>query len=205
MKPFTRISSVAAPLPERDIDTDIIFPARYLLLTSKTGLSRYAFFERRYEDGGKTERPDFPLNQPRFQDAQIIVAGSNFGCGSSRENAVWALADLGVRCVISDSFGDIFYSNCFKNGLLPVEVTPEQLAGLLAEASAARVLDVDLERLEVRIADGAVIPFQVDGWRREALLNGWDEIAMILQTRNEAIAAFEGAQKQRFPWLYATG
>jgi 3-isopropylmalate dehydratase small subunit len=203
MEPFIRISSVAAPLAERDIDTDIIFPARYLLLTSKTGLGRYAFFERRYEDGGKTERPEFPLNQTRFQNAQIIVAGSNFGCGSSRENAVWALADLGVRCVIADSFGDIFYSNCFKNGLLPVVVTSEQSAGLMAEASAGRALEVDLDRQEIRTADGAAIAFQVDPWRREALLNGWDEIATILQTRGETIAAFEAAQKQRFPWLYA--
>lgn len=203
MEPFTCIASVAAPLAERDIDTDIIYPARYLLLTSKTGLGRYAFFERRYEDGGKTEKADFPFNQTAFKGAQIIVAGSNFGAGSSREHAVWALADLGVRCVLSDSFGDIFYANCFKNGLLPVVVTSEQLADLMAEAAAGRVLEVDLERQEVRTLDGATTSFQVDGWRREALLNGWDEIATILQTRCEQIAAFEGEQRKRFPWLYA--
>jgi len=203
MEPFVRIASIAAPLPERDIDTDIIFPARYLLLTSKTGLGRYAFFERRYENDGKTEKADFPLNQPGFRGAQIIVAGSNFGCGSSREHAVWALADLGVRCVIADSFGDIFYSNCFKNGLLPVVVTPDQRADLTVRAAAGERLEVDLERQEVRTADGGVIAFPVDGWRREALLNGWDEIATILRTRGQAIAAFEAAQRTRFAWLHA--
>ncbi|RRN66031.1 3-isopropylmalate dehydratase small subunit [Caulobacter sp. 602-1] len=203
MEPFVSIASIAAPLPERDIDTDIIFPARYLLLTSKTGLGRYAFFERRYEADGKTEKADFPLNQPAFRGAQIIVSGSNFGCGSSREHAVWALADLGVRCVIADSFGDIFYSNCFKNGLLPVMVTPGQRADLTTRASAGESLDVDLEHQEIRTADGGVIAFRVDGWRREALLNGWDEIATISQTRGQSIAAFEDAQRRRSSWLYA--
>ena len=203
MEPFVSIASIAAPLPERDIDTDIIFPARYLLLTSKTGLGRYAFFERRYEADGKTEKADFPLNQPAFRGAQIIVSGSNFGCGSSREHAVWALADLGVRCVIADSFGDIFYSNCFKNGLLPVMVTPGQRADLTTRASAGKSLDVDLEHQEIRTADGGVIAFRVDGWRREALLNGWDEIATISQTRGQSIAAFEDAQRKRCCWLYA--
>lgn len=203
MEPFVSIASIAAPLLERDIDTDIIFPARYLLLTSKTGLGRYAFFERRYEDDGKTEKADFPLNQPAFRGAQIIVAGSNFGCGSSREHAVWALADLGVRCVIADSFGDIFYSNCFKNGLLPVVVTPEQRADLTARAAARETLDADLEHQEIRTADGGVIAFRVDGWRREALLNGWDEVATISRTRGQSIAAFEDAQRKRCSWLYA--
>ncbi|MES2033041.1 MAG: 3-isopropylmalate dehydratase small subunit [Pseudomonadota bacterium] len=203
MQSFTRITSVAVPLPQRDIDTDIIFPARYLLLTSKKGLGQYAFYERRYEDGGKVEKADFPLNQAQFRGAQVVVAGSNFGCGSSREHAVWALADLGVRCVIADSFGDIFYANCFKNGVLALEVTPGQAADLMARATAGQALDVDLERQEIRTADGVVIPFAIDAWRREALLNGWDEISMILQNQGAAIGTFEAAQRARFPWLYA--
>lgn len=202
MQPFIRIASVAAALPQRDIDTDIIFPARYLLLTSKTGLGRYAFFERRYEDGGAVERPDFPLNQPVFRNAEILVAGPNFGCGSSREHAVWALSDLGVRCVIAESFGDIFYANCFKNGVLAVVMPATQMAGLMTRAAAGQTLEIDLERQEIRSEDGEAMAFPLEAWRREALLNGWDEISVILQSRTEAIGAFEAAQKQRFPWLY---
>jgi 3-isopropylmalate/(R)-2-methylmalate dehydratase small subunit len=201
MESFTRLTGLAAPLPQANVDTDIIFPARFLLITAKIGLGRYAFYEWRYGPDGK-ETPGFVLNDPKFKGAQILVAGDNFGCGSSREQAAWALRDLGVRCVISTSFGEIFYANCFKNGLLPVVVKADQLAELTADAEARLPIAVDLEAQEVRRRDGPPIPFDVEGWRREALLNGWDEIAIVIKQDGPRITAFERDQRLAKPWLY---
>jgi 3-isopropylmalate dehydratase small subunit len=201
MESFSRLTGRAAPLPAANVDTDIIFPARFLLITSKKGLGRYAFYEWRYGPDGQA-LPDFVLNRPEFEGAEILVAGDNFGCGSSREQAPWALRDLGVRCVISTSFGEIFFANCFKNGMLPVVVTADQLQALLADAEAGSPIEVDLEAREVRRPDGGVIAFQVEAWRRDALLNGWDEIAIVLNQDGDAIAAFEQSQRAAKPWLY---
>jgi 3-isopropylmalate/(R)-2-methylmalate dehydratase small subunit len=201
MESFSRLTGRAAPLPAANVDTDIIFPARFLLITSKKGLGRYAFYEWRYGPDGKA-LPDFVLNRPEFEGAEILVAGDNFGCGSSREQAPWALRDLGVRCVISTSFGEIFFANCFKNGVLPVVVTPDQVQALMADAEAGSPIEVDLQAQEVRRRDGGFIPFQVEPWRRDALLHGWDEIAIVLNQDGDAIAAFEQSQRAAKPWLY---
>jgi 3-isopropylmalate dehydratase small subunit len=201
MERFTRITALAAPMPQANIDTDIIFPARFLLITAKRGLGRYAFYDWRYGPGGE-ETPDFPLNQERFKGAPILVAGDNFGCGSSREQAPWALSDLGVRCVISTRFGEIFQANCFKNGMLPVVAAPTALAALMADARAGRPITVDLEREQLLRADGQSISFTVEAWRRDALLNGWDEIDRVLNQDQGRIAAFEQRQRADQPWLY---
>jgi 3-isopropylmalate dehydratase small subunit len=201
MESFTRLTGRAAPLPAANVDTDIIFPARFLLITAKKGLGRYAFYEWRYGPDGEP-RADFVLNRKDFQGAEILVAGDNFGCGSSREQAPWALRDLGVRCVISTSFGEIFFANCFKNGMLPVVVTADQLQALMADAEAGVPIEVDLEAQQVRRGDGEAIPFEVEPWRRDALLNGWDEIAIVLNQDGETIAAFEQSQRAAKPWLY---
>jgi len=198
---FTTLTAIAAPLADANIDTDIIFPARFLLLTEKKGLGHYAFYERRFDADG-AEKPDFVLNREPYRQAQILVAGDNFGSGSSREQAPWALHDFGIRCVISTSFGEIFYANCFKNGMLPVIVTPPELAALQGDASAGLALTVDLAAGHVRRPDGSLVHFDVAEWRRAALLNGWDEIAMILHQESAHIAAFETWQRGSMPWLY---
>jgi 3-isopropylmalate/(R)-2-methylmalate dehydratase small subunit len=196
METFTRLTGRAAPLPQANIDTDIIFPARFLLITAKKGLGQYAFYEWR------RGAADFALNQDRYQGVEILVTGDNFGCGSSREQAPWALRDLGVRCVISTSFGEIFYANCFKNGILPVVVPPDVLGTLMADAEAGTPITVDLEASMVTRQGGGRVSFTVAPWRREALLKGWDEIAMILAQNASAIADFETRQRAAEPWLY---
>jgi 3-isopropylmalate/(R)-2-methylmalate dehydratase small subunit len=201
MGPFERLTSVAIPLPGSNIDTDVIFPARFLLITTKTGLGRYAFYEWRYHRPDQ-ENPEFVLNNKAFKGASIMVAGDNFGCGSSREQAAWALADLGLKCVIATSFGEIFQTNCFKNGLLAVAVPPEQQKLLLADAESGSAITVDLEAQTLSRANGEAIAFQIEPWRREALLNGWDEIAIVLNQDLAAITAFEQRQRAEQPWLY---
>ena len=203
MDSFTTLSAIAAPLADANIDTDIIFPARFLLLTEKKGLGRYAFYERRFDTDG-SEKPDFVLNREPYRHAQILVAGDNFGSGSSREQAPWALHDFGIRCVISTSFGEIFYANCFKNGMLPVTVSVADLAALQDDAAQGLALTVDLVAACVLRPNGSIIHFDVADWRRAALLNGWDEIAMILNQESDNIAAFETRQRGRMPWLYST-
>jgi 3-isopropylmalate dehydratase small subunit len=201
MESFTRLTGLAAPLPDDNIDTDIIFPARFLLLTSKKGLGACAFHDHAHRpDGSLIEA--FPLNQARFKGAPILVTGDNFGCGSSREHAPWALRDLGLRVIISTSFGEIFYGNCFKNGMLPIVVTAEQRDDFMAAAEAGQLIDVDLETEVVRRAGGDAVPITVENWRREALLNGWDEISMIINQDGDAIADFEARQRAENPWLY---
>ncbi len=199
MPPFTTITSVAAPLPEADIDTDIIFPARFLLLLDRAGLGRHLFQERRRPVAGQ---PPFVLDRPPFDGAKILVTGANFGSGSSREQAVWALADFGIRVVIAPSFGEIFYSNCFRNGVLPIVLGEDDHARVMIAAASEGPVTVDLERLEIDCGNGPPIAFAVDAYRRRALLQGLDEIGAILADDADAIAAFEARQRLAAPWLY---
>jgi 3-isopropylmalate/(R)-2-methylmalate dehydratase small subunit len=199
MEKFSTLESVAAPLPEADIDTDIIFPARFLLLLDKTGLGKHLFHERRLHEGQKT---DFVLNQAPFDAAKIIVADANFGCGSSREQAVWALADFGIRCIIAPSFGEIFYSNCFKNGVLPIVMTGETHANIMSAARSGQPFTVDLERQTVTLPNGPAIHFDIDPYRKRALMLGLDEIGGILADDVDDITAFETRHRKAQPWLF---
>lgn len=200
MQPFTTLSSVAAPLPEENIDTDIIFPARFLLLTAREGLGEHAFADRKLDRAGN-EVADFVLNRAPWRDAQIIVAGANFGTGSSREQAVWALLGRGVRCVIAPSFGEIFFGNCFRNGVLPVKLDAEVVAQLLQAAETAEPFTVDLPSQTIT-AGALSFAFQIDEERKQALLNGWDETAQLLNANADAITAFETRQRAQQSWLY---
>lgn len=201
MEAFTTLTGTPAPLPRADVDTDIIYPARFLLLTEKTGLGVHAFTEWRYRADG-SENPDFALNQPLYRAAPILVAGANFGCGSSREQAVWALRDMGIRAIIAPSFGEIFHANCFSNGIVPVVVGPGDHAALLGDAFAGLPLTIDLEQGTVTRRNLPPIAFSVPEWRRQALLNGWDEIDLITRAHGAAIADFETRQRHAQPWLY---
>ncbi|RNC96672.1 3-isopropylmalate dehydratase small subunit [Oceaniradius stylonematis] len=200
MEKFDKLTGVAAPLPIINIDTDMIIPKDYLKTIQRTGLGRGLFSEMRYREDG-SDNPDFVLNKPAYKDATILVAGDNFGCGSSREHAPWALLDYGIRCVISTSFADIFYNNCFKNGILPVVVTPEELEKLLEDAGrgANATLSVDLEAQEIRGPDGGVIRFDIDPHRKHCLLNGLDDIGLTLE-KAAAIDSFEGTMSAERPW-----
>ncbi len=202
MEPFTKLTAVAAPLPMVNVDTDKIIPARYLKTIKRSGLSEGLFRDLRTGDDGKPN--DFILNQPAYQGAQILVAGDNFGCGSSREHAPWALLDAGIRCVISTSFADIFYNNCFKNGILPIVVSKEELDKLMddAERGANATLTVDLEAQTIQGPDGGSIAFEVDPWKKHCLLNGLDDIGLTMEKKPK-IEAFEDKQKAAEPWLYA--
>jgi 3-isopropylmalate/(R)-2-methylmalate dehydratase small subunit len=199
MDKFTVLTGVAAPLRIVNVDTDMIIPKQYLKTIKRTGLGTGLFAEMRYRDDG-SENPDFVLNKPAYRKAQILVAGDNFGCGSSREHAPWALLDFGVRCVISTSFADIFYNNCFKNGILPITVSPEDLEKLFddAERGANATLTVDLVNQEIRGPDGGTIRFDVDAFRKHCLLNGLDDIGLTLE-KAPAIAAYEKKRAER-PW-----
>jgi 3-isopropylmalate dehydratase small subunit len=201
MEKFQRLTGRAAPMPTADIDTDIIFPARFLLITEKTGLGRYAFYDWRYGPDGDAA-PAFVLNQPGYSGAKILVCGDNFGCGSSREQAPWALRDLGVTCLISTSFGEIFRANCFKNAMLPIVLAPEPWAELMRQATQGVELEVDLTACTIAGSGITPIAFDVDPSRREALLEGWDEIAIALRKDADAIADFERRQRAAQPWLY---
>ena len=200
MQKFTKLTGVAAPLPIINVDTDMIIPKDYLKTIKRTGLGVGLFAEMRYLDDG-AENPDFVLNKAAWRKAEILVAGDNFGCGSSREHAPWALLDFGIKCVISTSFADIFYNNCFKNGILPITVSPEDLGKLMddAERGANATVTVDLETLEIRGPDGGVIAFELDAFKRHCLLNGLDDIGLTLE-KAASIAAFEKANAERRPW-----
>jgi 3-isopropylmalate/(R)-2-methylmalate dehydratase small subunit len=198
---FTTLTSRAAPLAEADIDTDVIIPARFLLLLDKAGLGRHLFHERRHDRSGALE-PDFVLNRPPFDRAEILVAGRNFGCGSSREQAVWALVDFGIRCIIAPSFGEIFFANCFKNGTLPIALDAAPYGEVLAAAEAEAAVTVDLTAQEIRLARAEPIPFAVDPQSRRALLLGLDEIGMILAEDLPEIEAFEVLHRRAAPWLF---
>lgn len=202
MMAFQTLTGVAAPLPDSDIDTDVIFPARFLLLLDKAGLGRHLFHERRFDRDGQP-CPGFVLNRPPWNRAGILVAGQNFGSGSSREQAVWALADFGIRCVVALSFGEIFFANCFKNGVLAIPLQLDGHARVMRAADAGETVSVDLVEQVIRVADGdAPIGFAVDPHRRDALLQGLDEIGAILADDADAIDRFEAMHRARSPWLH---
>jgi 3-isopropylmalate/(R)-2-methylmalate dehydratase small subunit len=200
MEKFTKLTGVAAPLPIMNVDTDMIIPKQYLKTIARTGLGKGLFSEMRYRDDG-SDNPDFILNKPAYRGASILVAGDNFGCGSSREHAPWALLDYGLRCIISTSFADIFYNNCFKNGILPIKVSQAELDKLMDDASrgANATLTVDLEAQEIRGPDGGVVKFDIDPFRKHCLLNGLDDIGLTLQ-KADKIDSFERAAAQSRPW-----
>jgi 3-isopropylmalate/(R)-2-methylmalate dehydratase small subunit len=201
MDKFTVLEGVAAPLPMINVDTDKVIPKQYLKTIKRTGLGKGLFAEMRYKDDG-SENPDFVLNKPAYRNAKIIVAGDNFGCGSSREHAPWALLDFGIRCVISTSFADIFYNNCFKNGILPIKVSPEDLEKLFddAERGANATLSIDLAKQEIRGPDGGVVHFEIDAFRKHCLLNGLDDIGLTM-VKADKIADHESKAKAARPWM----
>jgi len=201
MEKFTVLEGVAAPLRMINVDTDMIIPKQYGKTLKRTGLGKGLFAERRYRDDG-SENLDFVLNKPPYRKAKILIAGDNFGCGSSREHAPWALKDFGITCVISTSFGDIFYNNCFKNGMLPIRVPLDDLEKLFddAERGANATLTVDLEKQEIRGPDGDTIRFDIEPHRKHALLNGVDEITRTMQ-KHDKIEGFEAKAKAARPWV----
>jgi 3-isopropylmalate/(R)-2-methylmalate dehydratase small subunit len=203
MQPFTKLTGIAAPLPLSNVDTDQIIPARFLKSISRSGFGKHLFANLRYREDG-SENPDFVLNQEPYRKAEILIAFENFGCGSSREHAAWALLDFGIRCVIAPDFADIFHNNCFKNGILPVRLPKEVCAQLMEDAKigANARITVDLERQVVVRPNGEEIPFQIDPLRRHLLLHGLDDIGQTLQ-HAAAIDRFEQQQKATQPWLYA--
>ena len=201
MEKFEKLTGVAAPLPQINVDTDMIIPKQFLKTINRTGLGKNLFDEMRFDDNGN-EIPDFVLNKPQYRDAQIIVAGDNFGCGSSREHAPWAIKDFGISCVIAPSFADIFYNNCFKNGILPIALPQEQIDVLMKDAqkgSNARMA-VDLENQTVTTSDGEVIAFEVDQFKKHCLLEGLDDIGLTLE-KAAAIDNFEAQSQSARPWV----
>ena len=201
MEKFTEITGTAAPMPLVNIDTDMIIPKVFLKTIKRSGLGVNLFDEMRYDREGN-EIPDFVLNQPQYRDAQILVAGDNFGCGSSREHAPWAIKDFGIRCVIAPSFADIFHNNCFKNGILPIVLPQEQVDVLMKDAekgSNAR-MTIDLEGQTVTTSDGEKFPFEVDAFKKHCLLNGLDDIGLTLE-KGAAIDSFEDSLCQSRPWV----
>jgi len=201
MQKFTTLTGVAAPLKMINVDTDKIIPKQYLKTIERTGLGKGLFAEMRYNEDG-SENPDFVLNKPAYRNAKVIVAGDNFGCGSSREHAPWALADFGIRCVISTSFADIFYNNSFKNGMLLIKVSPQDIEKLFddAERGANATLTIDLEKQEIRGPDGGVVHFDIDPHLKHTLLNGLDDVGLTLQ-KKDSIDAYEAKAKAAHPWL----
>jgi 3-isopropylmalate/(R)-2-methylmalate dehydratase small subunit len=203
MQKFTELTGVAAPLPMINVDTDMIIPKDYLKTIERTGLGKGLFAELRYNDDG-SENKDFVLNQPAYRKAQILVAGDNFGCGSSREHAPWALLDFGIRCVIASSFADIFYNNCFKNGILPIKLPQQVVDDLMDDArkGANARLTIDLADQTITRPDGGVVKFEIDPFRKHCLLNGLDDVGLTLQ-KAPAIASFEEKNKLSQPWLWS--
>jgi 3-isopropylmalate/(R)-2-methylmalate dehydratase small subunit len=197
MQPFTTLTSTPAPLKVINVDTDMIIPKQYLKTIKRTGLGTALFSEMRYKEDG-TENPDFVLNQPAYRKSEILVAGDNFGCGSSREHAPWALLDFGIRCVISTSFADIFYNNCFKNGILPIVVKPEDLEKLFddADRGSNATLTVDLQNQTIKGPDGGEIRFEIDPFRKHCLINGLDDIGLTME-KAPKIEAYEAKLAQR--------
>ena len=201
MQKFDNLSGIAAPMDILNIDTDMIIPKQFLKTIKRSGLGANLFHEMRFDDEGN-DRPEFVLNKPAYKEAKIIVAGDNFGCGSSREHAPWALLDYGVRCVISTSFADIFFNNCFKNGILPIKVTAEQRDALMADAADAEnpELSVDLVTQTISRPNGATINFDVEAFRKQCLLDGLDDIGLTLEKGRE-IDSFEAGRDADRPWL----
>jgi len=203
MEKFTKLTGVAAPMPIRNIDTDMIIPKQFLKTIKREGLGVHLFDEMRYLDDG-SENPEFVLNKDAYRKASIIVAADNFGCGSSREHAPWALNDFGIKVIISTSFADIFYNNSFKNGMLPIRVDEETLAKLMddAERGANATLTVDLEAQTISGPDGGVVSFDIDPFRKHCLLEGLDDIGLT-QKKADKIDSYEDKQKASQPWLFA--
>jgi 3-isopropylmalate/(R)-2-methylmalate dehydratase small subunit len=201
MDKFTNLTGIAAPMPLVNIDTDMIIPKQFLKTIKRSGLGKNLFDEMRYDADGN-EIADFVLNQPAYRNAQILVAGDNFGCGSSREHAPWALLDFGIRCVISTSFADIFFNNCFKNGILPIVLPQEDVDKLMDDASrgANATVTVDLESQTITGPDCGEIRFDVDPFRKHCLLNGLDDIGLTLE-KSAAIDSFETEASQARPWV----
>jgi 3-isopropylmalate/(R)-2-methylmalate dehydratase small subunit len=201
MDKFTTLTAVAAPLPIVNVDTDMIIPKQYLKTIQRSGLGKALFDEMRHTEDG-AEIPGFVLNQPAYREAKILVTGANFGCGSSREHAPWALLDFGIRCILAPSFADIFYGNCFKNGILPIALPQAEIDKLMddAERGANAVISIDLEKQEIRGPDGGVITFEIDPFRKQILMNGWDDIALTLRDE-PSISTFEAEKKLSRPWL----
>ena len=201
MDKFEKLTGVAAPMPLINVDTDMIIPKQFLKTIKRSGLGKNLFDEMRFDDNGN-EIPDFVLNKPQYREAEILVAGDNFGCGSSREHAPWAIKDFGIRCVIAPSFADIFYNNCFKNGILPIALPQEQVDVLMKDAekgSNARMI-VDLEAQTVTTSDGDVISFEIDSFKKHCLLEGLDDIALTLE-KASAIDTFEKQAESSRPWV----
>jgi 3-isopropylmalate/(R)-2-methylmalate dehydratase small subunit len=201
MQKFTTLTGVAAPLPMINVDTDKIIPKQYLKTIQRTGLGKALFDEIRFNPDG-SEKPDFVLNKPAYRKAKILVAGENFGCGSSREHAPWALLDFGITCVIATSFADIFYNNCFKNGILPIKLPQADVDKLMddAERGANAIVTIDLDKQEITGPDGGCITFDLDPFRKHCLLNGLDDVGLTLQ-KEKAIDSFEAKRKAATPWL----
>ena len=200
MQPFIRLTGKAIPVAEANIDTDIIFPARFLLVMEKQGLGRYLFYDRRFQHDGTADGRSV-FNDSAYDGAPILITGANFGCGSSREQAVWALAGFGIRCVIAPSFGEIFHANCFKSGVLPIILPDRIVADLIGRAAGGAKLDVDLVSQTIVTSDGLTLDFAIAGDRRAALLDGMDEIDMILRDEIGAIESFEARHSRAQPWL----
>jgi len=200
MDKFTKLTGVAAPMPMINVDTDMIIPKQFLKTIKRSGLGVNLFDEMRYDDDGK-EIPDFVLNQPAYREAEILIGGDNFGCGSSREHAPWAIKDFGISCVIAPGFADIFFNNCFKNGILPI-VLPQDTVDILmkdAEKGANARMSVDLEAQTITTSDGEVIAFEVDAFKKHCLLNGLDDIGLTMERASE-IDAFEAKLQAERPW-----
>ncbi len=201
MDKFTKVDGVAAPLPILNVDTDMIIPKQFLKTIKRTGLGKNLFDEMRYTKEGE-EIADFVLNKPQYRNAEILVAGDNFGCGSSREHAPWAIADFGIKVIISTSFADIFYNNCFKNGILPIKLSQSDVDKLMddAERGANATVSVDLEAQEIKGPDGGTISFDIDPFRKHCLLEGLDDVGLTLQ-KEEKITSFEDKRASEQPWL----
>jgi 3-isopropylmalate/(R)-2-methylmalate dehydratase small subunit len=200
MEKFEKLAGVAAPMPLVNIDTDMIIPKVFLKTIKRSGLGVNLFDEMRYDREGN-EKPGFVLNKTQYREAKILVAGDNFGCGSSREHAPWAIADFGIKCVVSTSFADIFYNNCFKNGILPVVLPQDQVDILMkdAEKGANSIIEVDLENQTIASSDGEVFSFEVDPFKKHCLLNGLDDIGLTME-KEDKITAYESKAAQMFPW-----
>jgi len=201
MDKFNKLTGIAAPMPLVNIDTDMIIPKLFLKTIKRSGLGKNLFDEMRYNNDG-SENPDFVLNQPAYRDTEILVAGDNFGCGSSREHAPWAIKDFGITCVISTSFADIFFSNCFKNGILPIVLPQEQVDILMkdAEKGANARMTVDLVSQEITTSDGDVIKFNVDSFKKHCLLEGLDDIGLTME-KSDSISKFEAKAATNRPWV----
>ena len=202
MEKFDKLSGVAAPLRMINVDTDIIIPKQFLKTVKRTGLGIHAFNDIRYNEDG-TEREDFVLNNPEYREASILITGENFGCGSSREHAPWAISDMGIRCIIAPSFADIFYNNSFKNGILPIELPQDQVDALMdeAEQNPDAHLEIDLEKQTIKRGNKLSFEFEVDPARKHSLINGLDDIGLTLEKKAH-IVEFETKDRQKRSWLY---